>query len=114
MRGTRVTRALTPSLTLLTAALALTLSGCAPPPPPPGAGWIEEFERGRNGVSLEVRLDDDDEVVDEEGEAEATTEEVYLVPNTTCRVHTYLHDCADEDDYLVPRVGARPGLNRNR
>lgn len=109
MRGTRVTRALTPSLALLTAALTLTLSGCTPPPPPPGAGWIEEFERGRNGVSLEVRLDDD-----ENEKGEATTEEVYVVPNTTCRVHTYVHDCADEDDYLVPRAGARAGLNRNR
>lgn len=111
MRGTRVTRLL-PTLTLTTVA-ALVLVGCTPPPPPPGAGWIEEFERGRNGVSLEVRLDAN-EVTDEEGEAEATTEEVYLVPNTTCRVHTYVQDCADADDYLVEPANHVPGLNRRR
>lgn len=108
MRGTRVTR-----LTVVPALAALTLAGCTPPPPPPGAGWIEEFERGRNGVSLEVRLDAN-ETTDEEGEAEATTEEVYLVPSTTCRQGMYVQDCADEDDYLVPPSGAVPGLNRSR
>lgn len=64
-------------------------------------GKILEVETGRNGVKVEVK--------DGRGDYEA-----YLIPGTTCTEGAYLRDCADADDYLVPRAGAVPGPNRDR
>lgn len=100
MSGTRVTRALV--LPTALAALTLTLTGCAADK----TGFIKEVETGRNGVSVEVYAD----------RAGGEDYEVYLVPGAEehCQVEERLTDCADADDYLVPRAGARPGPNRNR
>lgn len=67
-------------------------------------GTIKEVETGRNGVKVEVY-----------GDAAGNDDyEVYLVPGMQehCQVDELLTDCADADDYLVPRAGARPGVNR--
>jgi hypothetical protein len=89
---------------VLPAALVLALSpplvGCDPFAAP-SDGWITEVETGRNGVKLEV--------VDGDGDYE-----VYLAPDTVCRAETYVHDCADVDDYLVPVDGRQPGINDGR
>jgi len=83
------------------AAVAVVLGGLSSACLPNEDGKILEVETGRNGVKVEVKDGDGDY-------------EVYLIPGTTCAEGTYLRDCADADDYLVPRAGAVPGLNRDR
>jgi hypothetical protein len=64
-------------------------------------GTIKEVETGRNGVKVEVYAD----------AAGGEDYEVYLAPGMQehCQVDELLADCADDDDYLVPRPGARLG-----
>jgi hypothetical protein len=103
MLGTRVTRARLTAATLVLAALAGATACATLERREYRDGYVMEYERGRNGVKLEVRdgdgTDDDDQL------------EFYLVPDTTCRVGDILAECADEDDFLEPRPGATPGLN---
>jgi hypothetical protein len=89
---------------ILTLAAAVTLAACdlaRPAAPPDRTGVIKEVEAGRNGVKVEV-------YADRTGEEDY---EVYLAPGMEnhCRTDQRLTDCADDDDYLVPRPGARLG-----
>jgi hypothetical protein len=89
------------ALLALTAAATVPLAGCQPVAPPDRTGLIKEVETGRNGVKVEV-------YADRAGEEDY---EVYLAPGMEdhCRTDQRLTACADADDYLVPRPGARLG-----
>lgn len=82
------------ALVVGTLGLALFLGGCGSQD-----GKILETETGRNGVKVEVQ-------------SGAGDYEAYLVPDTICAEGEYIHECADADDYLAPRAGHRPGVNR--
>lgn len=95
MLGTRVTRVVTALLTTATLGLVSTACGLAVAS---RDGLIDEVERGRNGVKVEVVSGDDHD-------------EWYLVPGSPCRKDQRLRECADADDFLKPVPGATPGLN---
>jgi hypothetical protein len=89
-----------------TALLGGLTTGCEALRSPSKTGLVKEVETGRNGVKVEVYADP----------AGNEDYEVYLAPGMQehCEVKERLTDCADADDYLVPRAGARLGAGGGR